>query len=148
MYVFQIVFGDVPDKLKCCMDSVKKYYPEVDIIKFPIVKEPVIESDILRFEILSKYNNVLYIDWDILLKDKFYLKRRLSTNYLKRTPDYSIIYSPDHCFWRDIDKERRFKKISIRKYGWIRKLLRDKEVLEIKGNYNHLRYSGENIIIK
>lgn len=141
MKTFQVVYGDVPEKITLCMESVRGFYPDVVIFKFDKVENPVKSSDLYRLEILMKHDDVLYIDWDVMLTGPLELINNglPCCNYYKGQPDCSIIYSPDKKIWIDLETEREKRGMSNDVYGFIRKLLRFKNVNEIKGNYEHLR---------
>lgn len=141
MKTVQIIYGDAPEKVLRCMESVREFYHDVAIFKFAKVENPVKLSDLYRFDILMRYDDILYIDWDVMLSEPLELiKNGLPCcNYYKGQPDYSIIYSPVKGFWVELEKEREWRGISTDSYGFIRKLLRFKNVNEIKGNYEHLR---------
>jgi len=141
MIVFQVIFGEIPVDIKPCLKSVKKYYPQVEVFNFEKIDNPIIESDKYRIDYLSKHDDILYIDWDVLLTAKLNLTNHTSTNFLNGAPDYSIIYSPKKEFWEEVETERINRGISKETYAWPRKLLRNKSIREIKDNFEHLSYS-------
>jgi len=145
MKVFMVVYGHIPEELVPCVNSVKYYYPQTKVYRYPKNDNAVIDSDNFRADILCKYDNILYIDWDVFLSGRLFLdKTMVMTNFLKGTPDYSIIYSPEAVFWQELIKERDRRGISDQMYGWIRKMLLSHEdkIKQIKGNYYHARWSG------
>jgi hypothetical protein len=143
MYVFQIIIGDdIPPIIEQCLHSVKLSYPSVDVIKFEKNDDPITLSDNIRSEILSKNDDCLFIDWDIVLHDTLKINPGyINTNYYKNQPDYSLIYCPEKTMWNSIIKERDGRGINSNTYGWIRKVLSNKKVMELKAGYKHLRYS-------
>ena len=142
MKVFQVVYGSIPHaKIIECMESVRSFYPEVEVHVFDEVKNPVQESDIFRIEMLGKFDDILYIDWDILLTGRLGLIKNgfPCCSFYKNKPDCSLVYSPSKIFWVDFETERRKRNISKDTYGWPRRILRcHSEINEIKGNFKHL----------
>ncbi len=148
MKVFQIALTDIPDEIQQCMDSVKGIYPDVEVLKRKSNKtglDLIKEADNWQVEILSSSDDILYIDWDIMLDEPLHIDSNdlLSCNYYKDGyPDYSIVYSPKKEIWEHIEKERIKRGISKDKFGWLRSILRHMRVNEIQGNYKHLRYTS------
>lgn len=143
MKVFQVIYGDMPEKIEHCVESVKIFYPKVEVFKFDKIEGPVHDSDIFRIDMLGKYDDILYIDWDILIKNQLeFDNNNVNCNYLKGTPDYSIIYSPKKEFWISFENERMRRGISKNTYGWPRKILRNMETVELKDGFLHLRYTS------
>lgn len=149
MRVFQLVYGSVPTILQEYLDSVKKIYNEVIVYKFEVSENPVNDSDNFRIKILQSYNDILYIDWDIRLTGELTLINNglPCFEYYRGIPDYGLIYSPHKEFWLKVEKERDNRGIDNSVYGWPRKILRGKECNEIKGNFEHIRYSSSHKII-
>lgn len=145
MKIFQLIYGDIPDKIKPCLDSIKKFYPDVVVYQFEKSESPVIDSDKKRVELLSEEDDILYIDWDILLTEPLEIihNGKLCCNFYHNAPDYSIVYSPDKKFWGSFESERIRRGISKEIYGWPRKILRYKDINEIKDNYIHLRFTNK-----
>jgi hypothetical protein len=144
MIVFQIVFGDIPEIVQHCMESVKIYYPQVEALKFPKTENPVIDSNELMMERLGIYDDILFIDWDILLKRELTIIQdgKPTCEFYKGAPDYSMIYSPSKNFWIKLEEERLRRNISKTTYGWPRKLLRNSKVNAfVESEFTH--YRGE-----
>lgn len=142
MKVFQIIYGEIPEPIEKCLKSVYDIYKDVIVYRYEKVEDPVKESDNNRVKVLMENDDCLYIDWDVILYDKITLnKDKVCCNYYCGYPDYSIIYSPKKEFWVDLNKERIERRIDKNTYGWVRKLLRDKNIFELNENFNHLRYS-------
>jgi len=142
MKVFQVVYNNVPDKVQLCMESVKIYYPQVEVFKFDLVENPVHDSDILRMKMLEETDDTLFIDWDILIKKELTLVKNdmPCCAFYKDQPDHCLIYSPSKNFFEELEKERVLRGISKDVYGWPRKLLRGKKVNRIDDNeFIHLR---------
>jgi hypothetical protein len=142
MKVFQLIYGDIDSTIDECLRSVRSVYSDVIVYRYEQVENPIKESDNRRVSILNETDDCLYIDWDVMLYDRLSIDiDKLCCNYHYGAPDYSIIYSPKKEFWDDIIRERSSRGISIFTYAWIRKLLRDKDIAELKDNFEHLRYS-------
>lgn len=142
MKAFQVVYGNIPKEINECMNSVKRFYPQVEVHNFDKVDNPVHDSDIFRVCVLGSFDDILYIDWDILLTGRLELVKNgfPCCNFYKNAPDYSLVYSPDRKFWVGFEIERLKRNISKDIYGWPRKILRkNKNINEIKGNFIHLR---------
>lgn len=146
MRVIQAVWGDIPEHIQPCLDSIKTVYPEVELYRFPASPYPIYESDKWRWDMLLKYDDVLYIDWDISIHCKFTFvnnKAIPSMAYFMGQPDNCLVYSPLRWIFQEYEIERKKRKISMETYGWYRKLFRDKTILEIKENqFKHIRTSG------
>lgn len=144
MNVFQIIYGDTPDIIIPCLESVKKIYPQAHIIRIEKTENPIMDSDIFRIDMLSGQDNILYLDWDIFLEKELNLTKnnQLCCSFYKKSPDLSIIYSPNHEIWKDFEKERIRRNISKKTYGWPRKILRNMKINEITEGFKHLSYSG------
>lgn len=146
MKVVQLIYGyHIPDVIQPCLDSVRNFYPNVEIHKFGHVENPIFESDSYRFDLFTQIDDILYIDWDVFIKEPFNLTKNNNpcTEFFHGTPDYGIVYSPFKQFWIDLENERIKRGIKRETYGWIRKLLRDKNINPIVGNFNHLRVTGK-----
>lgn len=143
MEITQGIFTEIPTEIQPCLDSVVKVYPQRKLIKMPYSDNPIIDSDNWRFDMWCEADDILYIDWDITILSALELVNngRPCASFYKGQPDYCLIYSPHKEFWIDLDNERKRRGISRQTYGWIRKLLRDKNVNEIKGGFEHLRYT-------
>lgn len=144
MKVFQAIYGNIPRKVIPCLKSVRRFYPKVNVFHFGTVKNPINESDRFRVEYLKENDDILYVDWDVLLFKPIYTggSNVPLVNYYKDAPDFSLIYSPKKEFWIDLDKKREKRGINSSTYGWVRKLLRGEKVNEIKTGFNHLRFTG------
>jgi len=141
MKIIQIIYGDIPPLVSECMASVKSVYPDVEVLKFSAVDNPVHQGDIYRYNMLMEHDDILYIDWDVLLTGELFIVKDgiPCCNYYKGQPDYSIIYSPNKEFWIELEKERLSRGISLNSYGFIRKLLKGKNINEIIGGFTHFR---------
>ena len=144
MKVLQIATPNIPDTIRKCMDTVSAIYPAVKVISLNKFKNPVIDSDNMLIDILSKESDILFIDWDVEVYEPFKIinNNLPSFEYFKGTPDLSIIYSPKKEFWHKVENERVRRGIDKNVYVWPRKILRYMNTNEICGSYKHLRYSS------
>ena len=73
MFTFVIYLGEIPKFCQQCINSIEKFYPDLNIINTwgdcPIVQinDPRFASNDLRRWILSKHNEALYFDVDVEL---------------------------------------------------------------------------------
>ncbi len=145
MRVFQLIYGPVKSSLiESSLESVKKVYPQVEVYEFPVVEQPVVESDKKRVEILSQHDDILYIDWDVELYEPFVFDSgndRPYFEFFNGSPDHSVVYSPSREFWKEFESVRIGRNISKEVFGWPRKILRDMKVNGIRGNYKHYRFT-------
>jgi hypothetical protein len=155
MYTFQLQYGPLPESLTLCRESVLKYYPDVDIIQFPAVENPLYESDGLRWQIMQEHDDVLYIDWDVLLSGPLTFKNNCLPSFMlyppptettptgTAQPDNCLMYSPDKKIFQAYEAERVRRGIRFETMGWFRKILRDKPHNVIpETEVQHLRVSG------
>ena len=145
MKVIQGIWGDIPDHIAPCLDSVKRFYPQVEIFKFPQSQTPIYDSDVWRWNMFVQYDDLLYIDWDITITQPLIFsdnKLFSSMVYYMDRPDNCLIYSPDKRIFKEFEDIRIRRKIKFTTIAWYRKVLRYERIHEIKYGFEHLRTSG------
>jgi len=145
MIIFQIWYGDVPERNKQCMQTVKRLARPSDrylFCNYESVPDPVNASDVLRFGFACDVDDILYVDCDIELDSfPYFPYDKPSFIDFKGQPDGSMFYSPYKEWFLDLEKERVRRGIT-QTYGWPRRILRGKDVHYIDDEiYTHHMYS-------
>jgi len=144
--VIQAVCGEIPSEIVPCLNSVKRVYPQVELFRLPNSDVPLCVTDKWRWEMMCKYDDVLYIDWDFLVSEEisFLNNGYSSAVYFRGAPDNCLMYSPNKKIFKEFEKDRVERGISFRTMSWHRKVMRGKKVNEVLESKNlfHARVSG------
>jgi len=143
MRVIQGIWGDVPDRIQLCLDSVRAVYPQVEVFRFQYSDVAIYESDKWRWLQMLENDNILYIDWDIEIGGAFEFEQNGLPSLMecRGQPDNCLMYSPDRAIFQAYEDERRQRGIAFERLAWYRRVMRNKPYNKIDG-VNHLRTSG------
>jgi hypothetical protein len=141
MKVYQCWCGkNIPAHIKKCMATVKKYYPDVEVVTLPESETPILDSDIWRIGMATKTPDMLYIDCDIELSEPLSFPESDKPYFNGNTEaDYSLFYVNGHPeFFEQMIAIANRRSISQDTYGWPKKCLRDMDVYVISDGFTHL----------
>jgi len=154
---FTAIYGELPEELEPCIESQKRHYPWLEIIKrdpLETVQATRFASDILRLELAAEHNDFIWFDWDILLSPDWEhpeSEKPIFVPPVRQLPTQSLV--PDIYIIAHLGQQEFFKELldARNKYDspfWYRKHLRKNQhrvtLLGTEG-YNHLAHTTKQL---
>jgi len=150
------IYNHIPKELEMCIKSVKDYAKRADAEYLLIDKDPdpsfafkTAWADIIRNEICSQNEYLLYVDWDIILSENFHVSGDIALFGVKHFD--SIMWTGKQTYlWKKwkakYDDYAKNVQTVKQEYCRIQKdMFKDdaiKNIIDIN-SYNHLKFTGK-----